>query len=115
MGRKYVPPEEMAFLKELIPEHLHKWLDYVSDPEPEDALTPGEELNGLDPFHDRTALPTKKKRKALVPPSGPVGPQVILTKKPRELPAPKVPLPADLDVQKTLLEMALSDGEEDDA
>lgn len=113
MGKKYVPPEEMEFLMEVIPPHLHKWLDYVSDPEPPDALTPNEERNGVDAY----GRPINQKKDPALKPlgsSGEKGPQVVLQPKPRKSP-PKAEIKPDatVDVQKTLLEMALSDEDDD--
>lgn len=111
---------ELDELKDLIPAHLHKWVDYEPVPEPEDAVTPNEELNGVPYLRDVPGshnrfpssyfkTPEKPKAKKTRPaPLAALGdaPKATLNPKPGLNAKPAAP---QVDLQKALLDLALSD------
>jgi len=116
VGKRYVPPEDMALFIEVIPPHLHKWLDYEIEPEPFEAQTPNEERNEVDAY----GRPIGAKKVPAFKPLGSSaekGAQVVLTPKPKKVPAKVDPTPTPMDpgvdVQKALLDMALTDEDDD--
>lgn len=120
MGKLNIPAAELDELKVLIPEHLHKWIDYLPEPEPDDAPTPNEERSGVVgrpdipgshiglPIARAKPLAPKPRVSALPKLGGEPAPKATLNPKPG-LNA-KGPLPSSgPDLQKALLDLALSD------
>lgn len=99
-------PEEIRELKELLPEHLHRWIGYMPTPEPEDEPT-REERRGM--------------ARGIKPPATPGAPAALgarpEARKPkaefRGLQKADKETPLTPDVQRVLLDLALS--EDDDA
>lgn len=112
-------PEELDEVKELIPAHLHKWIDYEIVPETDNAPTPGEELNEVPLLRDvpgshsrfpasyfkEHEKPVRKPKAAPLVSLGDVAPKATLNPKPG-LNAKK---PEVLEPPSDLLDLALSD------
>jgi hypothetical protein len=122
MSKASYTPEEMEEIRELVPPHLHKWLDYEIVPELDNAPTPGEALNEVpllkdvpgshsrfpaSYFKEPEKAPKKAKAAPLIP-MGEIAPKATLNPKPG-LNAKKTE--AAVDPQKSLLDLALGDGE----
>ena len=101
-------PEEIRELKDLLPSHLHRWIGYVPSPEPEDEPTP-EERRGM--ARGTKPIPAALKAAPAVPGAKPE------RKAKAEFRGLQKAHQGDSlapDVQRVLLDLALSD-EDDDA
>jgi hypothetical protein len=111
-----IPQDELDAAKELIPAHLHKWLDYLPEPEPDWVLTLNEERNGITPgsyipgLTDVVRAKPQAKPVLMIGGSTSPGPRAELKPKPGLNAKPQNP---DVGAQKSLLDLALSDEDED--
>jgi hypothetical protein len=113
--------EELADVKQLIPPHLHKWIDYDIVPEADDSPTPGEALNEVpllwgqpgshsqfpESYFKKPKVDQKPKVAAPLVSLGEVAPKATLNPKPG-LNAKKSEEAEDSGVP-SLLDLALSD------